>query len=70
MCLQNDTSIVQLTNDDINRLKKSCSWLCDIIIMGFLHWMSLQSNKITVVDCLSYLTETWNKEKQSYVKNK
>ena len=55
LCLQNDASIVQLTNKDINRLKKSCSWLCDIIIMFFLRWMSLQSNKIAVVDLLSYL---------------
>ena len=62
MCLENDTSIVQLTNNDINRLEKSCAWLCDIIIMCFLRWISLQSNKIAVVDSLLYLNETWNKK--------
>ena len=60
MCLKNDTSIVQLTNKDINRLKKSCTWLFDNIIMCFLHWMSLQSNKIAIIDYLSYLNERWN----------
>ena len=53
MCLQNDTYIVQLTYDNMNRLKKSCSWLCGIIIMSFLRWMSLQSNKIALVDFYS-----------------
>ena len=58
MCLKNDTSTVQLTNKDINRLKKSCAWLCYSIIMCFLRWISLQSNKIAVIDSLSYLNET------------
>ena len=70
MCLQNDKSIVQLTNDDINRLKKYCSWLSDSIILCFLRWISLQSNQIAVVDSLSYLTETWNEPNQIYVINK
>ena len=70
MCLKNDTSIVQLTNKDINRLKKYCAWLCDNIIMCFLRWMSLQSNKIDIVDSLSYLNETWNKTIHKYVINK
>ena len=40
------------------------------IIICFLRWMSLQSNKIAVVDSLSYLTEKWNEQKQSYMINK
>ena len=54
MYLSNDTLRVQLTNKDINRLKKSLSWLCDSIIMCFLRWMSFQSKKIAVIDSLSY----------------
>ena len=36
MCLQNDTYIVKLTFNDINRLNKPGIWLCDNIIMRFL----------------------------------
>ena len=60
MYLKNDTSIIQLTNKDINRLKKSCAWLFDNIIMCFLRWMSLQLKKNAIIDYLSYLNERWN----------
>ena len=62
MCLTNDTLRVQLTNKDITRLKKSCAWLCDSIIMSFLRWMSFQSNKIAFIDSLSYYRTIWNKK--------
>ena len=52
--LQNDTSIVELTYNDIKRFSKPCIWLCDNVIMRFLRWTSLQSYEKAVVDSLSY----------------
>ena len=70
MYLTNDTLRVQLPNKDINRYKKSLSWLCDSIIMCFLRCMSFQSNKIAVIDSLSYHRTIWNKEIKKHVINK
>ena len=68
ICLGNDISIVNLTHKDMNCLREPRQWLCDSIVMSFLHWMTLQSNKIAVVDSLSHLSQIWDEEKKQNLK--